>query len=192
VNEIRENMDRIEARRLQPHYIESFFSGAYQNMKGQIRKRGDKRYSLPHVPARLRERRSPTGVPYTIARETLKRGTVFIDDTGRGSHDRLLFYIEDIIEDGRKDSAGRAVKISHRLHFVEICGDGNVTTVGCAPYLDYTTPTEAEYLSLQKLIADKAWWGQNAEQLARDYAARNLLPAHLAEVKDRRTRYVNK
>jgi len=234
VNEIRESMERIEARRLQPHYIESFFSGAYQKMKGQIRKRGDNRYSLPHVPVRLRERRSPTGVPYPIAREyelitfekqsinitgkpeavlvcpghpllsalidevlesgqeILKRGTIFIDDTERGDNDRLLFYIEDIIEDGRKDSAGRAVKISHRLHFVEMSGNGEVIAAGYAPYLDYTRPTEEEYTFLQKLIAEKAWWGRNAEQLARDYAVRNLLPAHLVEVKDLRIRYVNK
>ena len=44
VSEIRESMERIEARRLQPHYIGSFFSGAYRNMKGQIRKKGDNRF----------------------------------------------------------------------------------------------------------------------------------------------------
>jgi hypothetical protein len=234
VNEIREDMERIEARRLQPHYIESFFTDAYQGMKGQLRKRGDSRYSLPHVPQKLRERRSPLGVPYPIAREyeaitfdkqcinitgkpeatlicpghpllsalidevldsgqeLLKRGTIFIDDTGRMEQDRLLFYIEDVIEDGRKDSAGRPVKISHRLHFVEMTRDGNVVSAGYAPYLDYTSPTEAEYPILQKLIVSKAWWGQDAERLARDYAVRNLMPSHLAEVRDRRIRYVNK
>ncbi|MCL1790893.1 MAG: SNF2-related protein [Peptococcaceae bacterium] len=234
VNEIRESMELIEARRLQPHYIAGFFSGAYQKMKGQIRKKGDNRFSLPHVPARLRERRSPTGVPWPIAREyelitfdknsinitgkpdatlvcpghpllsalidevlergqeALKRGTVFIDDTEGCLRDRLLFYIEDVIEDGRKDSAGRPIKISHKLHFVEMNKEGHVTTAGYAPYLDYTTPSETEYSILQQMLADKAWWGQDAERLARDHAVRNLLPAHLTEVKDRRLRYVNK
>jgi len=42
--------------------------------------------------------------------EILKRGTVFIDDIGDSDHDRLLFYIEDIIEDGRKDTMGRPIK----------------------------------------------------------------------------------
>ena len=143
------------------------------------------------MPAKLRERRSPIGVPYPIAREyefitfekdsinisgkpgatlvcpghpllsalidevlesgqeILKRGTIFIDDTENSYDDRLLFYIEDTIEDGRKDSAGRPTKISHRLHFVEMSKDGNVATAGYAPYLDYTTPTEAEYPILQ-------------------------------------------
>ena len=234
VNEIRESMERIEARRLQPHYIESFFSGAYQNMKGQIRKKGDNRFSLPHVPAKLRERRSSIGVPYPIAREyelitfekdsinitgkpeatlicpghpllsaliddvlesgqeILKRGTIFIDDTDNSHQDRLLFYIEDTIEDGRKDSAGRPTKISHRLHFVEMGKDSSVANAGYAPYLDYSTPTEAEYSIIQRLLAEKAWWGQGAEKLARDYAVRHLLPAHLAEVKDRRIQHVNK
>ncbi len=234
VHEIRENMERIEARRLQPHYIESFFVGAYEGMKGQMRKRGDHRYTLPHVPSKLRNLRSPLGIPYPVARnyeaitfekqfvhvegkpeaalicpghpllnalieeilsdgqEILKRGTVFIDDTGNSNQDRLLFYIEDILEDGRRDSVGRPVKASHRLHFVEMTKDGNVKSAGYAPYLDYSAPTEAEYPYIQKLLASKAWWGQDAEKLARDYAVRKLMPAHLKEVRDRRIIYVNK
>jgi superfamily II DNA or RNA helicase len=235
VHEIREAMDRIEARRLQPHFIESFFIGAYEGMKGQIRKRPDHRFTLPHVPRNLRESRSQLGVPYPIAKSyeaitfekdfvhvdgriddatlicpghpllnalideilgknqgLLKQGTIFIDDSNSGKGDRLLFYIEDILEDGRRDSIGRPVKASHRLHFTEIYKDGTVQSAGLAPYLDYTVPTPEEYPVLQKLLKQEAWWEQNAETLARDYAVRNLMPSHLKEVRERRISYVNK
>ena len=235
VHEIREAMERIEARRLQPHFIESFFTGAFEDMKGQIRKRPDHRYTIPHVPKKLRESRSNFGVPYPIAKSydavtfekeyvhvdgriddatlicpghpllnaligeilgknqnLLKQGTIFIDDTASGKKDRLLFFIEDVLEDGRVDSTGRPVKASHRLHFIEIYKDGTVESAGLAPYLDYSVPSQEEYPILQDLIKKQAWWGQDVEILARNYAVKNLMPAHLKEIKDRRVNYVNK
>jgi len=235
VHEIREAMERIEARRLQPHFIESFFVGAFENMKGQIRKRPDHRYMIPHVPKSLQESRSNFGVTYPIAKSyeaitfekeyvhvdgrvddatlicpghpllgaligeilgknqaLLKQGTIFIDDTESGKKDRLLFFIEDILEDGRINSTGHPVKASHRMHFIEVYKDGIVESAGLAPYLDYTVPTQEEYLILQKLIKDTTWWEQDVETLARNYAVNNLMPAHLKEIKERRIEYVNK
>jgi len=208
VNEIREAMERIEARRLQPHFIESFFISAFEGMKGQIRKRPDHRYSLPFVPHVLRNSRSSIGVPYPVSKSyesitfgkeyihvegrtddatlispghpllnalidevlsknqnLLKRGTIFIDDTDTGKPDRLLFYIEDILEDGRRDSAGRPVQASHRIHFIEIYQDGTAQSAGLAPYLDYTVPTTEEYPLLQNLLKEKAWWGPTPNPL---------------------------
>jgi hypothetical protein len=228
-------MDRIEARRLQPHFIESFFIGAFEGLNGQIRRRADHRYTIPHVPRVLRESRSPAGVPYPISKSyeavtfekqyihvdghindavlicpghpllsalidevlgksgnLLKRGTVFIDDTDSAKQDRLLFYIEDILEDGRRDSTGRPVKASHRIHFVEIYRDGTVLSAGLAPYLDYTVPAEKEKPLIQRLLKEKAWWDHRPENLARDYAVKNLMPAHLKEIRDRRIEYVDK
>ena len=235
VHEIREAMERIEARRLQPHFIESFFIGAFEDMKGQIRKKPDKRYTIPNVPKNLLESRSNYGVQYPIAKSyeaitfekesvhidgqindatlvcpghpllnaliqeiltnsqnLLKQGTIFIDDTASGKSDRLLFFIEDIIEDGRTDSGGRAVKASHRLHFIEIYKDGTVKSAGLAPYLDYSVPTAEEFPVLQSLIKTNSWWGQEAESLARNYAIKTLVPSHLKEIKERRIEYVNK
>jgi hypothetical protein len=37
VRRIREDMERAEARRLQPHYIESFFLGAFQRLGGSAK-----------------------------------------------------------------------------------------------------------------------------------------------------------
>ncbi|MCL1994399.1 MAG: DUF3883 domain-containing protein [Spirochaetes bacterium] len=235
VHEIREAMERIEARRLQPHFIESFFIGAFEEMKGQIRKRPDRRYTIPYVPRILRESRSNMGVSYPIAKSyeaitfekkyvhvdgriddaalicpghpllsaligeileknqsLLTQGTIFIDDTASGKKDRLLFFVEDILEDGRIDSIGRPVKASHRLHFIEIYKDGTVESAGLAPYLDYAIPSQEEYSILQNLILSKAWWGQDVGTLAKNYAVTNLMPSHLKEMKDRRIAYVNK
>lgn len=52
---IREDMERAQARRLQPHYIESFFREAFQRLGGSIRTRELRRFEVTHVPAKVRE-----------------------------------------------------------------------------------------------------------------------------------------
>lgn len=56
VRRVREEMERAEARRLQPHYIESFFLEAFKQLGGTVRQRETRRYELTHVPATLRNR----------------------------------------------------------------------------------------------------------------------------------------
>jgi len=56
VRRVREDMERAEARRLQPHYIESFFLEAFQRLGGTARQREPRRYELTHVPAPIRNR----------------------------------------------------------------------------------------------------------------------------------------
>jgi SNF2 family DNA or RNA helicase len=56
VQRIREEMERAEARRLQPHYIESFFLEAFQSLGGTVRQREPRRYAVTHVPAQVRNR----------------------------------------------------------------------------------------------------------------------------------------
>ncbi len=53
---IRQDMQRAEARRLQPHYIESFFLEAFRRLGGSVRPREPRRYEATHVPAAVRER----------------------------------------------------------------------------------------------------------------------------------------
>ena len=48
---IREDMERAEARRLQPHFIASFFMEAFQLLGGSIQQRETKRFEIKHVPA---------------------------------------------------------------------------------------------------------------------------------------------
>ncbi len=56
LHRIREDMERAEARRLQPHYIESFFREAFQRLGGTARQREPRRYQVTHVPALVRNR----------------------------------------------------------------------------------------------------------------------------------------
>jgi superfamily II DNA or RNA helicase len=56
VREIREEMERAEARRLQPHFIASFFIEAFKLLGGTIHERESKRYEVKHVPAIIRNR----------------------------------------------------------------------------------------------------------------------------------------
>ena len=65
VAKVREEMERAEARRLQPHYIESFFLEAFRALGGAIRQREPRRYEITHVPApvRGRDRQIGTGEP---------------------------------------------------------------------------------------------------------------------------------
>ncbi|HNQ78439.1 MAG TPA: helicase-related protein [Acidobacteriota bacterium] len=51
---IREDMDRAEARRLQPFYVESFFLEAFKRIGGKSSQREPRRYEITNVPASLR------------------------------------------------------------------------------------------------------------------------------------------
>ena len=56
VRQIREDMERADARRLQPHFIASFFLEAFRLLGGSIHEREPKRYEITHVPAVIRNR----------------------------------------------------------------------------------------------------------------------------------------
>src|SRR5690606_8641625 len=56
VRRVREEMERAEARRLQPHYVEAFFLEAFKRLGGTVRQREPRRYEVTHVPAAVRER----------------------------------------------------------------------------------------------------------------------------------------
>jgi SNF2 family DNA or RNA helicase len=62
VYRIREEMERAEARRLQPHYIESFFLAAFQRLGGVVKQREPRRYEVTHVPAPVRARDRLIGI----------------------------------------------------------------------------------------------------------------------------------
>jgi len=65
IRRVKENMERAEARRLQPHFIASFFIKAFRLLGGTIREREPYRYEITRVPAviRSRDRQIGTGPP---------------------------------------------------------------------------------------------------------------------------------
>lgn len=56
ISRIKEEMERAEARRLQPHFVASFFIEAFRSIGGTIREREPRRYEITHVPATIRNR----------------------------------------------------------------------------------------------------------------------------------------
>jgi hypothetical protein len=66
VRRIREDMERAEARRLQPHYIKAFFVEAFRRLGGTIREREAERFEISHVPAQVRARDRLIGVREVI------------------------------------------------------------------------------------------------------------------------------
>jgi len=53
---VKEEMEKAEARKLQPYFIRAFFTEAFQNLGGELRPREAGRYEVRHVPAAIRER----------------------------------------------------------------------------------------------------------------------------------------
>ncbi|PLY13645.1 MAG: RNA helicase [Sedimenticola sp.] len=53
---VKEEMEKAEARKLQPYFIRAFFTEAFQNLTGEMRPREAGRYEVRHVPASIRER----------------------------------------------------------------------------------------------------------------------------------------
>ena len=63
---VREDMERAQARRLQPHYIEEFFREAFKLLGGTLRQREPRRYEIRHVPAPIRNRDRIIGVSQPV------------------------------------------------------------------------------------------------------------------------------
>lgn len=61
VRRIREDFERAQARRLQPHFIEAYFKAAFEHLGGSMYPREDLRYEITHVPAPIRNRASALG-----------------------------------------------------------------------------------------------------------------------------------
>ena len=82
VARVREEMDRAEARKLQPYYIESFFREAFAILGGTVHERESRRYEITYVPqpVRLRERVLGSGAAITkkYERVTFERDLVTV------------------------------------------------------------------------------------------------------------------
>jgi superfamily II DNA or RNA helicase len=53
---VKEDMERAEARRLQPYFVRAFFLKAFDTLGGTIHRREAERFEITHVPAAVRER----------------------------------------------------------------------------------------------------------------------------------------
>ena len=80
VEEIRLRMEEAEARKLQPHFIRSFFIDAFRRLGGQITPREPGRFEITNVPAEIRNRGRVLGAGIPVvpryARATFERELV--------------------------------------------------------------------------------------------------------------------
>lgn len=242
VQRIRQDFERAQARRLQPHFIESFFKAAFEHLGGTIHKRESKRYEITHVPSAIRNRSFNIGRGTLLSRyervtfykeeitlpgkplaeflcpghplmdavidlvleryrTLLRQGAILVDPTDMGEDPRLLFYLEESIQDGRSDSQpgglGRAGEsgqrriIARQMQFVEMNEQGSASSAGPAPFLDYK-PLSADLRPLVAPILEKEWLKNELESNARAYAVQNLVPRMFTETKQRREETVSR
>jgi superfamily II DNA or RNA helicase len=233
VREIREEMERVEARRLQPHFIASLFLEAFRLLGGTVHEREPKRYEITRVPSAIRQRDrligtgepvlqryeritfekeqiSLTGRPVasfvcpghqlldaTIDlileryRDLLKRGAVLIDESDPGVLPRVLMYLEHAIQDARADATGNRRVVSKQFQFAEASEDGAVRSAGYAPYLDYRPLTPDEEV-LADPLRDLDWLKDGLEKRILQHAVTQLVPPHLADVRQRKELLVSK
>lgn len=62
VRAIRDEIERGQARKLQPHYIGAFFTDAFARFGGQLAKREPLRFEIRHVPSDIRQRDRTSGL----------------------------------------------------------------------------------------------------------------------------------
>jgi len=235
VYRIREEMERAEARRLQPHYVESFFLEAFKRLGGAIRQREPRRYEITHVPAPVRNRDrligfgepvlpryervafekalvAPQGQPLAAFvcpghpllnavidisleryRDLLRRGAVLVDERDPGTSPRVLFFLEHAIQDASVTKSGERRVVSKRLLFVEIDAQGTAGHINYAPYLDYRPLGDGEPTAAAILARPEASWiGRDLESKAQAHAIAEVVPEHLAEVRDRKLALLDK
>lgn len=234
VNAIKEDMERIEAHKLQPHFIEAFFLEAFRNLGGRIQNREKGRYEITFVPYEVRNRDMQIGFGEPVLKryervcfdkeyctipgkpqadllcpghplleavidlvreknvDVMKRGSIFIDDSDFSTDARLLFYIEDAVQDGITLKDGSRRTISKHIHFVELKEDGSASSAGYAPYLDYRAPDEEEYKAIHEWVQTQGWLMNGVEDKAKGYAIEHLIPQHFEEVKKRKGAMLDK
>lgn len=120
--------------------------------------------------------------------QNLRKGTIFIDDNDEGQNFRLLFFVETAIQTIKNE---QEKIISKKLHFVEILENGETVPVNYAPYLDYRKPKDLEREKILSAIQNLDCF-KDVENIAVDYAVKNIIPAHLQEISKSRKEYLNK
>jgi hypothetical protein len=122
----------------------------------------------------------------------LKQGAVLIDELNANSEPRVLFYLENSVQDARQLESGGRRTISSEMHFLELNKEGDVTQAGYAPYLDYRHATELETNEVLGNVADMAWLRTNMEDKIKSFAITSIAKEHLERVKLNRQYLITK
>ena len=222
VARVRADMERAEARRLQPHYIESFFLAAFERLGGTARQREPTRYEVTHVPAAVRQR-EPT-LPSRHERIAFDKARIHMAGHAPAAfvspgHPLLAAVLALTLErDGEvlrhgavlvdeRDAGSRprvlvtlqhSVRdgervISQRMLNVETDAAGAWRPQHHAPHLDYRPLTAAEPTAAAILArAECAWITPALRTQAETEAVARLAREHTAEVRERRGAWIRK
>ncbi|MFD3006629.1 helicase-related protein [Thermus tengchongensis] len=208
LEELRLDMERAEAKRLQPHYLGSFFQKALEALGGTAHPREEGRLEVSFVPAKVREARP--GVLRSYERVTFRKDRVSLP--GKPVADFLVPghpLLEGVLEAVLREWGGYLERgtvlvdeeataprlllalehevrdargpVSRRFLYVSLSPEGEVREEGPAPYLDLRPATEEERAEALRL-----WEGWDAAGLlarAEAYAATRLAREHLEEVR---------
>lgn len=124
--------------------------------------------------------------------DVLKRGSVLIDENDPSENARLLFYIEDAIQDGYVLPNGSRRIVSKALQFVELDESGHARNAGYAPYLDYRSAAEDETSAVLQYARTQPWLTSGVEERAVHYAIEHIVPQHYSEVKAHKVKMADK
>ncbi|WP_201766892.1 helicase-related protein [Rhodopirellula europaea] len=111
VRQIRDDMERANARRLQPHYISTFFQSALELLGGAMRERETDRYEITRVPGIVRSRDRVIGTRESVLkkyqRSTFKKELINVQGKPQAAFicpgHPLLDSVIDIILERHRD-----------------------------------------------------------------------------------------
>ncbi|RIH85153.1 RNA polymerase-associated protein RapA [Meiothermus luteus] len=206
--ELRLEMERAEARKLQPHYLSSFFQEALARLGGTVHPREAGRMEVSFVPARVQRVRP--GVLRSYTRVTFHKDKVALP--GKPVADFLVAghplleavldatlaewgeYLErgTVLVDENANTPRLLLALEHevqdakgpvsrRFLYVGLTPEGAVREEGPAPYLDLRPATEEERQRALALLNHLDLPALLAK--AEAYAATHLARAHLDEVR---------
>lgn len=124
--------------------------------------------------------------------DVLKRGAIFIDEADDSKDVRLLFYVEDSVQDGVVLPNGGKRIISKHIHFIELKEDGSAKSAGYAPYLDYRAAEDDEIDKIRLFLNNQKWLQIDIEERALNFAISQIIPAHVSEVRSRKIKQIDK
>lgn len=210
LTELREQMERAEARRLQPHYLTSFFREALARLGGTVHPREEGRMEVTFVPPRVRQARP--GILRSYTRVTFHKDKVAIPGKPQAEflvpgHPLLEGLLDAVLaewgsaldrgtvlvdEDAQHPRLILALEhevhdasgpVSRRFLYVGVTLEDPPKLVeeGPAPYLDLRPPTDLEREQAWELLKNL-----NMEVLlaqAEGYATSRLAREHFEEVR---------
>jgi len=208
---LRGEMDEARARRLQPHYIELAFRGAFTRLGGRMTRRERGRFEITNVPASIRAAtRLPVAGRYERVTFDLAsvrpEGLVQADllAPGHPLHDAVMKSTVEVLQhtlEGGTVLISAAVQapqllvglveeivdgtdepVSRRFSYAFVDEAGAVVDAGPAPYLDCVAAPPGTKVDAARRLP----WLTGAEERAMSWLVTNRLPQFLADVQPRR------